>query len=280
MEKQPCPLVLYSIIGAILVFGLIFIGCDNSNTLETEIYTVTIGTLTNANGSTITANPTSGMEGTEITLTVSPAIGYRLKAGTLKYDTTEIDETTLKFYLPAKNVTVLAEFEEKIINISNQTVLDGSVLPTLTNYSGSVTFTKYSPSSSNFSSAYLLSNAEFITAGITAGKLNLDLQEPPSDFTDWNLDGTINPSNAHGLVYAVLFDSSGRYLIHAKEQGKYVAFIYVDKDCLVTGSNVKYTTINLDLKIGWNTVIANDEAGTFLSGKPDENYYWVYMPAE
>jgi hypothetical protein len=75
------------------------------------MYTVTIGTLTNANGSIITANPASGMEGTEITLTVSPVIHYRLKAGTLKYDTTAINETTLKFYLPAKNVTVSAEFE-------------------------------------------------------------------------------------------------------------------------------------------------------------------------
>jgi hypothetical protein len=75
---------------------------------ETKIYSVTIGTLTYG---TIVANPTSGIEGTEISLTVTPGSGYQLKAGTLRYGTTAIDETTKKFDLPASDVTVTAEFE-------------------------------------------------------------------------------------------------------------------------------------------------------------------------
>jgi hypothetical protein len=102
---------LYSIIGLILLSGLVFIGCDNGNTPETKMYTVTIGTLTNANGSTITADPTTGSEGTEISLTITSASNFQLKTGTLKYGTVAIDETTKKFNLPAENVTITAEFE-------------------------------------------------------------------------------------------------------------------------------------------------------------------------
>ena len=92
----------------VLVLIFIFLGCEEDLPI---IYTVNIGTLINANGSTITADPTSGVEGTEITLTVTPTIGYKLKAGTLRYGTTSINETTLTFNLPAENITITAEFE-------------------------------------------------------------------------------------------------------------------------------------------------------------------------
>jgi hypothetical protein len=97
---------------AIIAFGFAFVGCDDGNGKGDKTYTVTIGTLKNG---IITANPTSGTEGTEITLMVNPDNGYRLKAGTLKYGTTAIDETILKFNLSAENVTVTAEFESKFI---------------------------------------------------------------------------------------------------------------------------------------------------------------------
>jgi hypothetical protein len=105
---------------ALLMVILGFVGCDPGN--GTKTYTITIGTLINANGSTITANPTSGTEGTEITLTVIPNGGYRLKAGTLKFGTTLINETTKIFTLPASDVVVTAEFE----NTSNDVDLIGT----------------------------------------------------------------------------------------------------------------------------------------------------------
>jgi hypothetical protein len=92
------------------LFGFIFLGCPGTGPDdETKTFTVTIGTLTNG---TISANPTNGVAGTEITLTVSPEGTYQLKAGTLRYGTTAINETTKKFNLPAENVTVMAEFEK------------------------------------------------------------------------------------------------------------------------------------------------------------------------
>jgi hypothetical protein len=99
--------------GLIFVFtfglGLFFIGCPgNSPNEETKTYAVTIGQLAYGD---ITASPTSGTEGTVITLTITPNNGYKLKAGTLKYSTTAIDETTKKFNLPAENVIIMATFE-------------------------------------------------------------------------------------------------------------------------------------------------------------------------
>jgi hypothetical protein len=90
-----------------LIFGFSFMTCDG-NGPETKIYSVTIGTLTHG---IIEANPMSGIEGTEINLTVTPESDYQLKVGTLKYGTTAINETTKKFNLPASDVTVTAEFE-------------------------------------------------------------------------------------------------------------------------------------------------------------------------
>jgi hypothetical protein len=97
---------------AIIALGFGFVGCDDGNNDNGKTYNVTIGTLTNGS---IDANPKSGVEGTEITLTVDPENLYRLKAGTLKYGSTAIDESTLKFKLPAENVTVTAEFESLFI---------------------------------------------------------------------------------------------------------------------------------------------------------------------
>ena len=99
----------------VILLVIAFIGCEGSD--EPVIYKVTIGTLTNANGSTITANPTSGVEGTEITLTISEDNTYRLKTGTLKYGTTAINETTFKFNLPAENVIITAEFKSFFVGL-------------------------------------------------------------------------------------------------------------------------------------------------------------------
>jgi len=111
--------------GLLVILMIIsFIGCGEEENVP-EIYTITIGTLTNANGSTITASPTSGVEGTEITLTIIEENTYRLKAGTLKYGTTSINETELKFNLPANNVYITAEFQSLLIGnweTSNGTV--------------------------------------------------------------------------------------------------------------------------------------------------------------
>jgi hypothetical protein len=108
------------LVGFIIVLTFSFIACPGTGS-EDQIkeYTVTIGGLTNG---TITANPTSGIEGTEIVLTVTPSNGYCLKNGTLKYGTNLIDEATKKFNLPAENTIVMAEFIAVNITPPTQTV--------------------------------------------------------------------------------------------------------------------------------------------------------------
>jgi len=92
----------------VFVMSLIFTGCPSGTTENVQVFTVSIGALTNGS---ITANPTSGIKGTEITLTVTPENLYRLKTGSLKFGTTAIDELSMSFSLPAENVIITAEFE-------------------------------------------------------------------------------------------------------------------------------------------------------------------------
>ncbi len=62
-------------------------------------------------GGTITASPAKAHSGAIITLTITPEEGKQLKDGTLKCDGVDITGTT--FIMPAKNVTITAEFEDK-----------------------------------------------------------------------------------------------------------------------------------------------------------------------
>jgi formylglycine-generating enzyme required for sulfatase activity len=60
----------------------------------------------------ILARPEYGSKGTPVNLVVIPDPGYRCKAGSLKYDSTPIDDFERSFILPDQNVTVTAVFEE------------------------------------------------------------------------------------------------------------------------------------------------------------------------
>lgn len=83
-----------------------------SYTAPADAYDVNIDALTNG---TITANPASALAGATITLTITPATHYMLKAGTLCVlnETTadEVEVADNKFTMPASDVLVSAEFE-------------------------------------------------------------------------------------------------------------------------------------------------------------------------
>lgn len=63
---------------------------------------------------TVTVNPTTALEGDTITVTATPALGYELATLTYTYGqtTNNIDQTTMKFLMPASDVTVNATFTE------------------------------------------------------------------------------------------------------------------------------------------------------------------------
>lgn len=71
-------------------------------------YTVSVASLT---GGTITAAPTEARPGTVISLSIVPDTGKQLVAGSLKYNGTDITGST--FVMPAENVTITAQFEDK-----------------------------------------------------------------------------------------------------------------------------------------------------------------------
>ncbi len=81
--------------------------CKLIYNISSPAYTVTVGALV---GGTITAEPATARAGTTITLTVTPDTGKQLKAGTLKYNETDITGTT--FTMPEKDVIITAEFED------------------------------------------------------------------------------------------------------------------------------------------------------------------------
>lgn len=79
-----------------------------------NFYNVTVATAT---GGSVTASPSRAEEGTEITLTIDPTTGYKLKSITAK-DSSNATVTlsgtgnTRTFTMPAKNVTVTPVFEK------------------------------------------------------------------------------------------------------------------------------------------------------------------------
>jgi hypothetical protein len=78
----------------------------------THLYKVKVDPMT---GGSVTASPAIERTGQLVTLTVTPADGYRLKSGTLKVNNGTVgvigEGSTYTFLMPDANVTVTAQFE-------------------------------------------------------------------------------------------------------------------------------------------------------------------------
>jgi hypothetical protein len=74
------------------------------------------------------AIPSTGISGGTITVTVTPASGYQLQSGSLKYnDGTDHTITGNAFTMPAANVTVSAAFEKIPYTVTASTVTGGTI---------------------------------------------------------------------------------------------------------------------------------------------------------
>lgn len=137
--------------------------CKLVYNLSKPSYNVTIGTL---EGGTITASPTKAREGTTVTLTITPDTGKQLKEGTLKYNDVQISGTT--FTMPAENVVITAEFEDKPVVLDSISV---TTPPTKTTYnvgealdlSGLVVTATYSDDTSKVVTGYTATPADSST---------------------------------------------------------------------------------------------------------------------
>lgn len=74
-------------------------------------YAITIGKMDNG---TVKADQEKAMEGTTVTLTITPAAHYKLKEGSLKVNGRPISGTS--FVMPAEAVTITAEFVSAIVS--------------------------------------------------------------------------------------------------------------------------------------------------------------------
>jgi len=159
--------------------------CKLIYNISMPYYTVTIGEL---EGGQITASPTKARPGTTIALTITPDEGKQLKAGTLKYDDTVITGTT--FIMPAKDVVITAEFEDKP---EEEPVLESITItepPAKTTYTvgetldltGLVVTAKYSDGSEKAVTGYVTTPAGG-TALDTAGTVSVTVSYTEGDIT-------------------------------------------------------------------------------------------------
>jgi hypothetical protein len=98
--------------------------------LSPDTYSISVDSPSHG---TINPDPVSAVEGTTVTLTVTPEEGYALKSGSLKYNDGSVDHAidesgpTYTFTMPAANIIVSAEFEAIVYTISLPSPANGSV---------------------------------------------------------------------------------------------------------------------------------------------------------
>jgi len=99
-----------------LFLALTFTGCDEpAGSSHSEKKTYVISVVSGIANGSVTPNVTRASAGTNITLTIAPNNGFRLKTGTLSVMQTgglhTVSVADNVFIMPAYNVTVSAEFE-------------------------------------------------------------------------------------------------------------------------------------------------------------------------
>lgn len=155
-------------------------------------YDITIGTL---EGGTIAADRTKARPGTLITLTITPDAGMQLKEGTLKYN--DIDITGDTFTMPAEDVTITAEFEDKLLESIE--VTSGPTKSTYTvnealDLSGLVITAIYSDSSKAAISGYTTTPASGDTLD-TEGTVEVKVSYTEGDITkNATFEVQVNPA--------------------------------------------------------------------------------------
>ena len=90
---------------AVLAFG--FAACSSDDTPTTTTYTVTVNAADNG---TVRADKSPATKGETITLTATPADGYKLGSYTVKTGEESVTVTNNTFTMPAGDVTVSATF--------------------------------------------------------------------------------------------------------------------------------------------------------------------------
>lgn len=172
-------------------------------------YTITVNQP--AAGGTIAASATSATEGTEITLTPTPATGYELGAWTVMKGSEAVPVADNKFSMPAGDVTVTATFNKINYTISVGTLTGGSLSAAASaNYGDEVTVTvtpadgkqlksgtlKYTPAGA--SAVAIDEGTKKFTMPAANVTLSAEFEDIPVTTYNVTIDGTIE----HGTIVA------------------------------------------------------------------------------
>ncbi len=92
----------------VLIAPIALVACGKEDKKVDVYYTITINQMTNGS---VQANKTSALSGDTIILTINASDGYVLEEGSLKYNTTVIENN--QFIMPSENVVIYANFVEE-----------------------------------------------------------------------------------------------------------------------------------------------------------------------
>jgi hypothetical protein len=141
------------------------------------------------------------------------------------------------------------------------------------------TFTKYAIGDSP-SSRYPLTGISNSSVAIINSKLSLTLGTPgasaPGFVSATNYELTAEPEAKILRVAYFLAGDDSRGLYYLQDENHFCFFVYAEKDTRVTGTTTDDDTYDLNLKEGWNMVLAigNGAGQVYKTGAPDASYIW------
>lgn len=161
----------------------------------TQVWTITVGTLTNGTGSSISITISPSAAGETVTLTISPASGKQLKAGTISAaytggsaSLTNTSSNVYTFSMPSANVTVTAEFES--ISAGSYTVtVNAATGGSATSADASVTSGGSTTLTATASSGYT-----FTSWSCTGGGTLSSTTDNPATLSNITADATCTPT--------------------------------------------------------------------------------------
>lgn len=252
----------------------------------TATYTVTVNP--SENGS-VTANPTTAAAGATVTLTVSPANGYKLDNLTVKDasggDVTVNDGYT--FEMPASNVTVTATFVEEVAptyGVNVGTIENGTVTPSLTQAAEGTEITLTVAPAEGYELDTLTVGGNDVTASVEDGKYTFTMGsadvEVSATFKKINYTITVNasengtvtapPTATMGETVTLTVDANAQYELDtltvkdAEDNPVTVTdktFVMPASNVTVTATFAKMSISSVDISWGSMAFTYTDEAG-------------------
>jgi hypothetical protein len=129
-----------------------------------------------------------------------------------------------------------------------------------------------------------LDKAVLVAGTINAGNFSITLPEKveSGNLHPFNVQGNVpvsDPAANHTSVSLEVYIANGKNVGHLGYDKAGVQYIYVDRDCRVTGSGEEdgaNYTYNVSLKKGWNTVyeVLNGNVTEFTTTRPNGDLVW------